>query len=466
MAQGDPPHLDVVFRRHRDVELGGDVAVAAAQGGLVGGEGDQVFVGFDGGRLVRRRPDRAAGHVAQVDRLAGRIGGGVAAPAGDRPAAPAAAAAAGVGDDGDVGAVGEELPVRHRGVRRAIAPDRHRRDGRRHPHFLGDARDGRRREARHPLLEQQLGGLDPRIGVEAPDHHVVQQHVGQRHQHHPLVVAHVGANHRRRSGRGVVEPIGLDVAGHVVDRLEEAELAAGALAFEPPQVGGCRQRIDQRAERGGVRRDDQLVAEAAGQAEPGHAEGLVLVGAVAIDGAVGRFRDAPRHAQAPPVLDLPLDGQPARLVEQGVGVAPHQQQRHQVLERRRAPRQQHRRAVMAGEQAAEAEPVALRHVALGDGEEAGEAGFRGQQVVVPTDRAGPGPRRPAAGSRWRTAAAAGRRGSRSPWPRTAPAPGRPAAPAARRAPATAPGTLLRYSCSAAARHISDPARLPLSTVDT
>ncbi len=28
------------------------------------------------------------------------------------------------------------------------------------------------------------------------------------------------------------------------------------------------------------------------------------------------------------------------------------------------------------------------------------------------------------------------------------------------------GTLLRYSCSAAARHISDPARLPLSTVDT
>ena len=86
----------------------------------------------------------------------------------------------------------------------------------------------------------------------------------------------------------------------------------------------------------------------------------------------------PRSAR---VVHLPPDHQAARLVEQRVRVGPHDQQRHQVLEQRRAPRQQHGRAADAGDRSSEVEPVRLRHVALGDGEEAGEPRLGGEQVV-------------------------------------------------------------------------------------
>ena len=162
-----------------------------------------------------------------------------------------------------------------------------------------------------------------------------------------------------------------------------------------------------------VRRHDELVAQAALQSQPGDAEGLVLVGAVAIDEVVGRLRDAPRHAAGGGVVHLPADRQAARLVEQRVRVAPHHQQRHQVLEERRAPRQQHGRAAHARDRASEMEPVHLGHVALGDREEAGQPRLGREQVVVRRVEAAGAPPRPAGGSRSRTAAASGRTGSRS-----------------------------------------------------
>ena len=58
------------------------------------------------------------------------------------------------------------------------------------------------------------------------------------------------------------------------------------------------------------------------------------------------------------------------------------QQRHQVFEQRGAPREQHGSAADAGDRSSEVEPVHLRHVALGDREEARQARFRRQQVVV------------------------------------------------------------------------------------
>ncbi len=84
----------------------------------------------------------------------------------------------------------------------------------------------------------------------------------------------------------------------------------------------------------------------------------------------------------PAVDDLPAHRHAAGLLEQGLRVAPHHEQRHQVLEQRAAPRHQRGRAVDAGQQPAQLEPVLLRDVALGDGDEAGEAGLGRQQVVV------------------------------------------------------------------------------------
>ena len=63
-------------------------------------------------------------------------------------------------------------------------------------------------------------------------------------------------------------------------------------------------------------------------------------------------------------------------------MAAQHQQRHQVLEHRAAPRHQRGAALDAHQRAREPEPVLLRHLAPGDGDEAGEPGFRRQQVVV------------------------------------------------------------------------------------
>ena len=187
---------------------------------------------------------------------------------------------------------------------------------------------------------------------------------------------------------------------------------------------------------------------------PGHAERLVLIGAVPIDEVVGRLRDAPGHAARGGVVHLPAHGQPARLVEQRVRVAPHHQQRHQVLEQRRAPREQHRRAAHAGDRSSEVEPVHLRHVALGDREEAGQPGFGGEQVVVRrVEPAGAARRRPG-GSRSRTAGACGSNRKRK-------------FIASKSAVARAPparGASVRAARRDSVR--SAPARLPLSTVET
>ena len=94
-----------------------------------------------------------------------------------------------------------------------------------------------------------------------------------------------------RPGRAACAAIG------VVDRVEEPVVALEAERREPPQVRRALRRHEHGRERGGVRRDDQLVAQAALQTQSGNAERLVLIGAVPIDGAVGRLGDAPRHAE-------------------------------------------------------------------------------------------------------------------------------------------------------------------------
>ena len=51
------------------------------------------------------------------------------------------------------------------------------------------------RFARHPLLQQQFGGLDPRVGVKPRHEHIVAEHVGQRDERHALVMREEGPHH-------------------------------------------------------------------------------------------------------------------------------------------------------------------------------------------------------------------------------------------------------------------------------
>ena len=192
--------------------------------------------------------------------------------------------------------------------------------------------------------------------------------------------------------------------------LRRSRTSRRARGGEPLQILARRLRRHHQRERRGVRRDDQILGQSALEPQAGHAERAVLVVERRIDRVVAGLRHAPRHAALPAVLDLPLHRRPIGLVEQRVLVGGHHQQRHQVLEHRAAPRQQHRLATGAREQAPEGEPALLRQLALRDGDEAREARFRGEQIVV----AGVAPRLADVVADGQQMARTGRRGSRSP----------------------------------------------------
>jgi hypothetical protein len=121
---------------------------------------------------------------------------------------------------------------------------------------------------------------------------------------------------------------------------------------------------------------------AALEPEAGHAERPVLIIELGVGLVVAGLGDAPGDPALAAVGDLAGDHGAAGLVEQRAGVARHDQHRHQVLEHRAAPRDQRRPAAGGRQPAAQREPVLLRQLALGDGDEAGEAGLGGEQVVV------------------------------------------------------------------------------------
>ncbi len=232
-----PAHFHVVFHRHRDVEIRRDAVVHAMEAGALRSERDEVVVGFASKRLRRRGPHGARPHVAQIDVLTTRITRGVAAIACDRAAAPAAGSAAGIRHDREVVAVGQERRVRELRGRRTEPADGVR---------AGRPEDARRFERMrrrhwhtpwHALLEQQLGRLDARIGVEALDHAVVEQRIRHCHERHALVVRKRRAHHGTCSSRtwrdGDVVVTTLDVTRRVVDGVEKSERTFDACCRQP-----------------------------------------------------------------------------------------------------------------------------------------------------------------------------------------------------------------------------------------
>ena len=172
------------------------------------------------------------------------------------------------------------------------------------------------------LLQEQGSRLNPGIGVEPLHHGVVQQHIREGDEAHSLMVSQVGLNHRA----AVAGLIGLAAAlvrpaMGVVDGLVEAVAAFDAGAGQAAEVVGRGGRFHQGGERGRVGRHHQLIAQPAFESQPGNAERLVLIVAVAVDHVESRLRDSPGHALLFAVLHLAADRHAAGLVEQSLRVA-------------------------------------------------------------------------------------------------------------------------------------------------
>ena len=199
--------------------------------------------------------------------------------------------------------------------------------------------------ARRALVQQRRHRLDARIAHAPAARRARQQHVGERDDAHPLVMRHEGLD----PGDALAARL---ARRRVVERLDEAVAAARPRRLEAAQVGGGAVRRDLRGERGGVRRDHQLVDRRAAQRQGGNALRRVLVGEGVVAAGVGRLRDAPGHVMAPARRRSAPPPPPRdaewRTLPCGSSSTSG---RHQVLEHRPRPRAQ-AGEVAAGEEAA------------------------------------------------------------------------------------------------------------------
>ncbi|EKD35393.1 MAG: hypothetical protein ACD_75C01930G0001 [uncultured bacterium] len=225
------------------------------------------------------------------------------------------------------------------------------------------------------FLQQQKGCLEQRLRLESLLHRAAEEQVGEREKTHALMVGHERAHHHLRLA-------GRQTRGGVVDRFIETVSAEKAVLGQPFEIqAGLAGRDHQRHHRG-VGGDHQIFGEPAFQPQAGDAEGTVLIVMMDIDGVVAALGDAPRHAAFFAVFDLAGHRRLAGLIEQGVFIGRHDEQRHQIFEHRAAPRQEDRRAVGGGEQTSEGKPAFLRQLSLGNGHEPGKPRFRSEQVVA------------------------------------------------------------------------------------
>ena len=371
----DPAQFDIILRRDGDLRMRVEVVVAAAE--LRSSAREDRFVGvrpFER-RLIRRRPELPARRVAQVAECTPIVAGAVFAPACHRDVLPAAVTAAPVRDHHVVSAVRQKLHLRYRGVGGAENPDRHFLAEGSRPQFgeLGGARK-ERRSLRNPLLKQQHCCLEFRVRPESLLHRTVQEQIGQREEAHALVMCQEGPDHdtglaASLTGRGIV------------DGFKEAVFPDVPLGSEALQIPARLLGRHHQCKHRGVRRDDQIVREAAFEPQARNAERAILVVEMNVDRIIAGFRHAPWHAELPPILDLPLDGRLAGPVEQRIFVRRHHQERHEVFEHRTTPRKENRFSTGAREQTPQGKPVFLRQLSLSNRHETAESRFRSQQIV-------------------------------------------------------------------------------------
>ena len=229
--------------------------------------------------------------------------------------------------------------------------------------------------ARHAFLQQQLHSLDHRFGVKARAQQAVLHRIGDRGDRHALVMCHEAADQgMRQSGRH-------PVCGEI-DRLIEPEPPLGPDPGQPFVILKRPVRIDHGGQPAGIGRDDPVFLQAALQAQSRHAEVGILIGHVQIAGVVGGFRNAPGNADGSGIALLARHDQPVCLFQNRSGRGAHHKRRHQVFEHAARPGNQRRSRADRRRRPAQTEPVPGRHIALGDGEQAGQPRLGRQKVIA------------------------------------------------------------------------------------
>ena len=377
ISDRDATQLHVVFGRHADFGVDLQPGMTLPEFCARLGEDGFVALGCEPDGLVRRGPDLARRPIAQIHKGPPAIARGVLAPAGDRQIAPATVAAPGATKDDMIPAVGQEMYLRCRGS--GIRVDPHHALARAQEqaggfggHILGQHAG---RGPGRAFLQQPVRCPEQRTGQETPGHGVVQQHIGQRQQTHPLMMRHEGPDGgardvRRQPGR------------RIIDRLVETEGPFASLDGQSLQVFTRFPRQDHERQGAGIRGNHQVLSQASFQTEARHAEGAVLVVQVNVRAVIARFGNAPRHAAQVSIVELFLHRRLAGVVEQGVLIAGHDQHRHQILEHGTTPRHQDRSASRSQEQPAQGEPVVVRNLPQSDGHVAAHPRLRSQQIVV------------------------------------------------------------------------------------
>ena len=94
------------------------------------------------------------------------------------------------------------------------------------------------------FMQQQLGGLNQRIGMEPPLHNMTVKQIEQRQKRHALVVRHPFAN-KNSFARG----------NDIIRGLLETECADPTARRHAPQVVHRRRGFDPQRKKGGVRRN-------------------------------------------------------------------------------------------------------------------------------------------------------------------------------------------------------------------
>ncbi len=198
-------------------------------------------------------------------------------------------------------------------------------------------RRGGRRQARHlargALVQQRRDGFQMRIGHAPALGHAIEQHIGQRHDAHALVVGHEGVDRRERAALGLARRC-------EVERLDEAVAPARRELLQSMQILRGLVRGDLRGQHRGVGRDHEFVCRRAAQRQAWHALRRVLVGQGVVAAGVGRLADAPGHLVRRGEGDLLVQRRVAGFAQHAAVRLVQHQRGHQVFEHRARPRAQ------------------------------------------------------------------------------------------------------------------------------
>ena len=168
----------------------------------------------------------------------------------------------------------------------------------------------------------------------------------------------------------------------VIERFIKSVRAASSRFLQAAKVLQGRGWINHGRERGGIGRDDNILAETPLEPQSGHAKTGVLIIEVEVARIVRGLRHSPGYAALRAIFNLTAHNQFVRLAQQASFRGTHHQRGHQVFKHRARPGDQRGSAIHGRERAAQVKPVRRRGFAFRDGNKACQARFRGEQVIA------------------------------------------------------------------------------------